>query len=139
MTIYELFTIMGVFLGIGLGLFNYLDKRRNTTLTGMSVGADVNKDLNESITIAYSRARAAEEETKSMEKEHREELAQLREDFRIENEIRRVENESLSKEVEALKAQIATIAYEISLVAHLGEEPKIEKVVIRKIPVEKVK
>jgi len=138
MTVYELFTIIGVFLGIGLGLFNYLDKRRNTSLTGMSVGADANKDLNESVTIAYARARAAEEETILIEKEHREEIAQLREDFRIENEMRRVENEALSKEIESLKAQIASIAYEINLVAHLGDEPKIERVHIKRIPVEKI-
>ena len=136
MTLYEVFTIVGVFLGIGIGLFNYFDKRKNTSLTGVSVSADANKDLNESVSMAYSRAHAAELETAQAEKEHNKELAQLREDFRIEFECLRVKNEELCKEIVDLRKQIETIAYEINLVARLGDEPKIEKVVIRKIPME---
>lgn len=136
MSIYEYFTIIGVFLGIGIGLFNYFDKRRNTNLTGVAVSADAGRDLNESISLAYGRARKAEEETILAEKEHQEALAQLREDFRIENECRRVEVENLNKEIFILKNQIATIAYEIKLVANLGEEPKIEQVVIKRLPLE---
>lgn len=135
MTPYEIFTIIGVFLGIGIGLFNYFDKRRNTNLTGVAVGADAGKDLNESISLAYGRARVAEEEMAKAEKEHRDEIAQLREEFRKENEIRRVENEKLNQEIIVLKKQMEMIEYEIKLVAHLGDEPKIEKVVIKRIPV----
>jgi hypothetical protein len=137
MTPYEIFTIAGVFLGIGIGVFNYLDKRRNTSLTGVSVSADANKDLNESVAIAYSRAHAAELEMAQAEKEHDKELAQLREDFRIEFECLRVKNEELHEEIIILRKQIETIAYEINLIAHLGEEPKIEKVFIRRISTEK--
>jgi len=130
MTLYEVFTIVGVFLGIGIGLFNYFDKRRNTSLTGVSVSADANKDLNESVTLAYQRARNAEEEKDKRDKEHKDELAQLREEFRI-------ETQSLNDKIAELKKQIDTIAYEISLVAHLGEDPKIASVVIKRIPANK--
>jgi hypothetical protein len=134
MTLYEIFTVAGVFLGIGIGVFNYLDKRKNTQLTETGAGADYLLDTNQAIEIANRRAKDAEKERRDAEVAHKQEMADLREEFRIEFEEQRTENVKLRDEVAALRKEIAAIAYEIRLVAQLGDDPKVETVTIKRIP-----
>jgi hypothetical protein len=134
MTLYEIFTVAGVFLGIGIGVFNYLDKRKNTKTVEKGTESDYTKDMSDSVAIVYKQAREALQDKASAEVAHKQEMADLREEFRIDFEEQRTENAKLRDEVAALRKEIAAIAYEIRLVAQLGDDPKVETVTIKRIP-----
>jgi hypothetical protein len=109
MSLYEALTIVGVLLGLALGIFNYIDKRRSTSIAGMTGQADSWLKMNEAVKLANQRALDAEKRSAEIE-----------------------------AELIAIKGRMEVIeealAYEIRLVAHLGTDPKVEDITIKRIP-----
>lgn len=123
MTLYEIFMSIGVVGGVALGVFNWLNSRRTVKQTELTSSGDYLLDTNEAIAIANKRALDAEKERRELEVAHKLEIATLKAEIGdLQVRLDRVEK---------------ALAYEIRLVAHLGEEPKIEAISIKRIPIEK--
>jgi hypothetical protein len=129
-SLYEWILILSGLGGLALGVFNYFDKRKTTAQSELTSTGDYLHDTNESIVIANSRARDAEKERRDAEVAHKKELAGLREDWRKETEFLRIEIKKLKDQVLHIEK---ALAYEIHLVAHLGDDPKVEAVSIKRI------
>lgn len=114
---------IGVVGGVALGVFNWLNSRRTVKQTELTSSGDYLLDTNEAIAIANKRALDAEKERRELEVAHKLEIATLKAEIGdLQVRLDRVEK---------------ALAYEIRLVAHLGEEPKIEAISIKRIPIEK--
>lgn len=120
MTQYEIFATIVALAGIVLGLFNYFDRRRLTKQTELTSTGDYLLDTNQAIVIANQRAKEAEKERREAEVVHKEEMAALKQEI-----------EKLQKRLEKVEQ---ALAYEIHLVAHLGDEPRVEAISIKRIP-----
>jgi len=123
MTLYEIFMSIGVVGGVALGLFNWINSKRTVKQTELTSTGDYLLDANESIAIANKRALDAERERREAEIQHKQEISSLKLQLAdLQTRLERVEK---------------ALAYEIRLVAHLGEDPKIEAISIKRIPVDK--
>jgi hypothetical protein len=115
--------IVGIVTGLGgllLSVWMYLDKRQNTQIAERAGSGDYLLDTNQAIVIANQRATAAEKERREAEIQHKAEIDALKREL-----------VAVNKRLEAVEK---ALAYEIRLVAHLGDDPRIEAVSIKRIP-----
>lgn len=119
MTLNEIFTVAGILGGLALGLFNYFDKRRNTRQAELTSTGDYLLDANQAVEIANKRALDAERERRESEVFHKKEMTELKEELLdLQERLQKVEK---------------ALAYEIRLVAHLGDDPRVEAVSIKRL------
>lgn len=116
--------IVGIITGLGsfiLSIYLFFDKRENTKQSKLLTNGQYVLAANEGALIANQRATDAERARRDLEVTHAAEIATLKDE--------------LKKVTERVEIVEKALSYEIRLVAHLGDDPHVEAISIKRLPI----
>jgi hypothetical protein len=132
MNLQDILTSIGSFIGAVGGLFMIWSVLKKAKTDDVTASGDYTNDMSTSVAIVYKQAKEALQDKAIAEIQHKKEIAELK------AELLEVKMQLLSVQTQ-MKSIEDALAYEIKLIAYLGDNPKIEHVNIKRIPMEKGK